>query len=219
VIIVLITKIEEQKKNKKRCSIYVDDEYYCSVDREILKEVNLSEGIISENEFARKMDIINYKTALKAALTMLVRAPRTEKELSLKLRQKGLPDSAIQKAVEYLKGTGYINDEAYAESVIRSSKDIKGCSSNSLYSKLSQKGIDSETIRKKINEADFDEYSSALKAAQKKLQSLKGSSKDKAAKLMSFLFRKGFGMDTCKKVLDSLELQDDDIANFTEFFE
>lgn len=216
----VITKIEEQKKNKKRCSVFLDGEYYCSIDREILKEVNIYEGMsIDEYEFNSKMEIINYKSALKSALSMLVRAPRTESELVSKLRQKDYPESAIEKVVEYLKGAGYINDEAYAESMIRGLKDNKGCSRRSLYSKLSQKGIKGDIIQQKLEDGAVDEFDTALKAALQKLHNLKGDKRDKFTKLYAFLFRKGYGSEVARRVISELNLEADGASNFSEFFE
>lgn len=216
----LITKIEEQKKNKKKCNIFIDGEYYCSIDADIIKEVNIYEGMnIMEQELNKKIEVMNYKSTLKSALSMLMRAPRTENELAKKLKQKDFPDSTIEKVIDYLRSIGYVNDESYAESLIRDSKDNKGCSRRSLYYKLCQKGIDSKIIQQKLEEADIDEFDSALRTAIKKASSLKGNKRDKAKKLYSFLIRKGFGMEVCSKVISELKLEDDDTSNFTEFCE
>ncbi|MGE5629810.1 MAG: regulatory protein RecX [Caulobacteraceae bacterium] len=206
----IITKIEEQKKNKKRCSIFVDGEYYGSVDKDILQEVNFSEGMnIPDDEFNQKMEIIQYKSALKTALSMLVRSSRTENEIGKKLTEMDFPEAVIEKVLCYLKEIGYINDESYAESLIRYTKDTAGCSRRNLFYKLSQKGIDNEIILQKLDESGIDEYASALKAAEKKAASIKGSRREKRAKLYNFLFRKGFGMDVCSKVISELQLEDD----------
>lgn len=207
----VITKIKEQNNNKKRCSIYVDGEYCCSADKDILLEVKLSEGmVLSQNAFNEKMGEINYKSALKAALSMLARSSRTENELVKKLREKDFPETAIQEVVKYLETIGYINDEAYAENLIKSTKDISGSSRKRLYYKLARKGISNEIIKQKLEEAGIDEYDSALRAAAKKASVLKGSVREKRAKLYNFLFRKGFSVEVCSKVLSELKLEEDD---------
>jgi regulatory protein len=205
----IITKIEEQKKNKKRCSIFVDGEYYGSADKDVLQEVNFSEGLnITQDEFNQKMEIIQYKSALKTALSMLVRSSRTVNEIAKKLSGMDIPEAVTEKVICYLKEIGYLNDENYAESLIRYSKDTAGCSRRNLFYKLSQKGIENEVIQQKLDEAGIDEYASALRAAEKKAAGLKGGKREKAAKLYSFLFRKGFGMDICSKVISELQLED-----------
>ena len=204
-----ITKIEEQKKNNKRCSIYIDGEYHSSVDREILEELSLYEGIeLNENEFNQKLEIIQYKSALRAALYMLTRSSKTESQIRKRLKEKQHPDGAIDSALDYLREIGYINDESYTESFIRSAKDISGASRRSLYYKLAGKGVDAEIIRKKLEEAEIDDYASAQKVAQKKAAALKGNRREKASKLMNFLYRKGYSMEICRRAIAELDLEE-----------
>jgi len=107
-----------------------------------------------------------------------------------------------------LKEIGYINDESYTESFISTMKETAGASRRSLYYKLAAKGVDSEVIQQKLEEADVDDYASALKAAQKKISGLKGDKKEKASKLLSYLYRKGFGMEVCRRIIDELDLDE-----------
>lgn len=204
----IITKIEEQQKNKKRCSIFIDGEYHSSIDKDILGELSLSEGMeLNSDEFNQKLEIIQYKSALRAALYMLARSAKTENEIKKKLKEKQHSEKAINQALEYLRGIGYINDESYTESFIKNMMDTSGTSSRSLYYKLISKGVDKEVIQDKLEEAEINDYASALKAAQKKAAGLKGDKWEKASKLLNFLYRKGFGMEVCRKVLSELDLE------------
>lgn len=204
-----ITKIEEQKKNSKKYNIYVDGEYYNSIDKEILEEINLVAGVeLIEDEFNLKMEIVQYKSALRSAFYMLARSSKTEIELKRKLKEKQYPEKAVNQVLDYLKSIGYINDGNYAESFIGIMKNSAGTSSRSLYYKLAGKGIDSDVIEQKLQEAELDDYSSALKAAQKKLSGLSGDKREKASKLLGFLYRKGFGMEVCRRVIEELKLED-----------
>ncbi|KUO75305.1 MAG: hypothetical protein APF77_12945 [Clostridia bacterium BRH_c25] len=204
-----ITKIEEQKKNKKRYSIFIDGEYHSSIDKEILEELNFREGMeLNQDEFDKKMDIIQYKSALRAALYMLARSSKTESDITKRLKEKQHSETAIKQVLQYLKEIGYINDESYTESFISTMKETAGASRRSLYYKLAAKGVDSEVIQQKLEEADVDDYASALKAAQKKISGLKGDKKEKASKLLSYLYRKGFGMEVCRRIIDELDLDE-----------
>ncbi len=204
-----ITAIEEQKKNNKRCNIYIDGEYYCSVDKEILEELNFSKGMeLNQEEFNRKLEIIEYKSALRTALYMLIRSSKTENELKKKLKEKKHSENAINAVLQYLKEIGYINDESYTESYIKNARESAGTSRRSLYYKLAGKGVDSEVIQQKLEEAEIDDFASAMKAAEKKAVGLKGDKRQKAAKLLNFLYRKGFGMEVCRKVIEELDLDE-----------
>jgi regulatory protein len=205
-----ITAIEEQKKNSKKLNIYIDGEYHSSVDTEIFDELGLSEGMeLSPLEFNEKMEKMQYKSALRTALYMLMRSSKTEGEIRKRLKEKKYSVEAIDSVLQYLKEIGYINDESYTENFIRSNTDSPGVSKRSIYYKLAGKGIDIEVVRQKLEEAEIDDYGAALKAAQKKEAGLKGSRKEKASKLLSFLYRKGFGAEVCRKVIEELDLNDD----------
>ena len=205
-----ITGIEQQKKNTKRYNIYIDGEYRCSVEDDILQELNLSKDMeLNELEFNHTLEIIQYKGALRAALYMLARAPKTEMEIEKSLSDKQHDPKAIKKVLEYLKEIGYINDESYTESYIRSIKDTAGTSRRSIYQKLAAKGVDKEIIQQEIDKAEIDDYASALSAAKKKISSLKGSSREKKLKLLNYLYRKGFGIDDCKRAAEDI-LQEED---------
>ncbi|MGI6586887.1 MAG: hypothetical protein GX301_04345 [Gracilibacteraceae bacterium] len=205
-----ITKIEQQIKNIKRYNIYIDGEYRFSVESDILQELCLSEGMeLNETEFNKTLETIQYKGALRAALYMLARASKTEKEIERRLCEKQHDSKAIKRAVQYLKKIGYINDESYAESYIRAIKGTTGASRRSIYQKLFSKGIDKEIIKQKLDEAEMDDYESAAIAARKKAPYLKGSSREKRIKLLNFLYRKGFGIDACIKAAEELGFDED----------
>ncbi len=204
-----ITKIEDQKKNNKRCNIYIDGEYHSSIDKEILEELKLCEGTeLNADEFNQKLEIIQYKSALRAALYILTRSSKTEKEIKKRLKEKQHPEKAISLVLEYLREIGYVNDESFTESFIRSAKDTTGTSKRTLYYKLANKGVDNEIIQQKLEEAEIDDYASALKAAQKKAASIKGDKRERASKLLSFLYRKGYSMDVCRRVITDLDLEE-----------
>jgi SOS response regulatory protein OraA/RecX len=82
-------------------------------------------------------------------------------------------------------------------------------SRRSLFYKLAGKGIDKAVIEQKLDEAEIDDFASAVNAAEKKLGSLKGAKKEKTAKLFSFLYRKGFDIELCRRVMDKLDLEEE----------
>lgn len=205
-----ITKIEEQNKNKSKYNLYLDGEFYSSIDKEILEEMSFFEGMeLRENELEEKMEIIQYKSALRTSFHILARASKTELELRRKLKEKRYTEKTISQVLDYLRSIGYIDDSSYAESFIGSMKSGNGTSSRSLYYKLAGKGIDSEVIEQKLQDAEIDDYASALNAAQKKLPALKGDKREKTSKLLGFLFRKGFGADVCRRVIEELQLEEE----------
>ncbi|MDF2520067.1 MAG: recX [Clostridia bacterium] len=205
-----ITDITQQKKNKDFFNIFVDGEYYCSLDDESIYNMKLKIGTEVDAELLTKTAAHSaYKKALNYSLTLLGRYSKTEKELARKLKEKEYDSETIDKVINKLKELGYINDEMYVEAFIRSKKS-GGSTVNKkvLYNKLMQKGIAREIVEKCLNSEEIDEYDIAMKAAQKKLKNLKGTEREKKSKLYAYLYGKGFEYDTCSKVVNNIEVME-----------
>lgn len=203
-----ITNITPQKKNKNFYNIFVDDEFFCSLDDESIYHMKLKIGIeINEDALKKASAESAYKKALNYSLNLLGRYYKTKQELKKKLKEKEYESDIIAAVIEKLEDLGYLNDENYAEAFVRSKKETsQGLNRKTLYNKMLMKGLDRELIQESLEKADIDEYENALKAAEKKLKNLKGNKHEKKAKLYSYLYSKGFDYETCSKVLNNIEI-------------
>lgn len=99
----IITKIEEQKRNKDRVNIYIDDEYAFSLSREVLiKEgIKLKEKVdIEKIKKAAKED--NYMKCKSAALRIIERTHKTEKEIRERLLKREYDIETINRTISFL---------------------------------------------------------------------------------------------------------------------
>jgi regulatory protein len=207
---VKITSITAQKRNKCFYNIHIDDEYFCSLDDETIYYMKLKEGMEVDAELLMKASKESaYKKAMNYALNLLSKYYKTKQELIKKLKEKGYEEDTIKAVIERLEELGYIDDQQFVDIFIRSKQDTsQGLNKRTLYNKLIQKGVDKELAKQSIEAVDIDEYENAMEAAQKKLNSLKGSLKDKKLKLYNFLRYKGFDYETCSKVINNLNLDE-----------
>ncbi len=205
-----ITAITPQKRNKEFYNIFIDGEFFCSIDDVSVYTMKLEEGIEVDAKLLEKTAIQSaYRKALNYSLHLLARYYKTKHELIQKLKEKEYKDDTISSVIEKLKELGYINDEMFVENYIRSKQGSnQTINKKTLYNKLLQKGIDKELIQNSLESADIDEYDIAMKAVEKKLKSLKGSAKEKKVKLYSFLYSKGFEYETCSRIIDSIEINE-----------
>jgi regulatory protein len=203
-----ITAITPQKRNKNFYNIHIDYEYYCSVDDETIYHMKLKEDMEVDAELLMKASIEgSYKKALNYSLNMLAKSYKTKSEIVKKLKDKEYNENTIKAVLEKLEEYGYLNDKQYVDAFIRSKQDTsQGLNKRTLYNKLLQKGVDKELIQESLEHSEIDEYQNALLSAQKKLRSLKGNTRDKKAKLYSFLLYKGFQYEICNKVLENIEI-------------
>jgi len=121
-----ITKIEQQKKNKSRYSIFINEEYSFSVSEDAVVKYSLAKNMELDDDFLE--DILKAEEQNKAnsyGLKLLSYRGRSEKEIRDKMREKGYELEIVEKTTEFLKEYDYINDSVFAENFIKDRINIK----------------------------------------------------------------------------------------------
>ena len=203
----IITKIELQKKNKDRASIYIDDEFAFGVHVNVVYDLGLKKGM--EIDEALKEEILSKEEAKQARLyasKLIGYRPRCESEVRRKMTEKGYEESVIDDTVAYLKEYNFLNDTEFTRYYIESKLDKKFGLNRIKYG-LSSMGISRTIIDEVIAEYhdQVDEYTTALSLAEKRLSTLQDDDyRKKYNKLAGFLSRKGYSSDVVYSVLREL---------------
>lgn len=204
-----ITKIENQKRNRDRYSIYIDGEYSFGVYENVLIKYRLSKGMIVEDDFLR--DVLKkeeQECANNYALRLLNFKMRTENEVKRRMREKEYTEDIIENTTDYLKELNYINDEDYARKFIMDKSSLNNMGKERIKRELYMKGVDPEMTKREIEDIiDSDEeYEKAMEIAIKKVTTTyKNDDKNaKYRKLGGFLQRRGYSMDIVMKILKEI---------------
>jgi regulatory protein len=201
----IITRMEVRGKSK--VNIYLDDEYSFFLSPKEVHQLDLTEGDEVPDSFYDSVveKIILPKAKLKA-LSLLKLTDRTETELRNKLSDVGFTQNIVDKAVQYVAGYGYLNDERLAAAYVRTRKNVK--SKLVIKMDLLQKGVDAKTIELAFLEeynTDDDQEDPELvaikKAIAKKVRSQEDMDFDAKQKLIASLYRKGFNISKIKQVI------------------
>lgn len=206
----VITKIEEQK-NKKRVNIFVDNAFFCGLNKETAILFRLKENSeIDENTLKNAIFESEVKSAFEKAIDYISSRIHTKKELFDKLFKKGFEKKVIDSAIFKLEEYNYVNDELFAKTFVQENYKY---SKKMLENKLKQKGVSSEIISN-VLELNTDEKEEELCEKQlKKLLKSKNKndfSKEELQKIYMLLFRKGFEFDLIKKVCRKVLVQNFD---------
>ena len=200
-----ITRIEEI--DKKRCKIYIEQEFAFAIYKGEIKEYKIKENEIIEDKIYHtiKKEILP-KRAKKRCLNLLQKRPYTERKLREKLEEGYYTEDIINEAIEYVKSFHYIDDYEYACRYIFYHKESE--TKKKMEEKLMIKGIDYVTI----SEAFADSYSDdealnmEMEQAQKLLQKKKyvpeNADWKEKQKIYAFLFRKGITSSVIKKAME-----------------
>jgi len=201
----LITKIEPQKRNKRRRSIFVDGAFYCGVDEDTLLNFGLR---INDEIDSRTLDQVKefdeFVYAKKLAYDYLSYQPRTVSEIEKKLKTKEISPDTIHKTVEHLRRLGLLNDAEFASQLIASKLSRKPVGKKILLQKLYQKGV-----KKNISEEVISRIVTPEREKEFALQNFKkiypkirhNDNITQRRKIFQFLARRGFDFEIINEVI------------------
>lgn len=194
-----ITKIEQQKKNKKRYSVFIDNEFKFGMIGEDVLFFKLKEGMeIDEKKYEYILENVILTEAKDKAIRFLGYRPRTKKEMYNKLCTYEYPENVIESVMALLEQYGYINDFHYAETYIKEKTGLKNEGLYKIKYDLKYKGISQDLIERALAEFSYNPLNSILKLINKKLTLNNYDEKDKQ-KVYNYLVRKGFSHEDIKE--------------------
>jgi regulatory protein len=130
-------------------------------------------------------------------LRQLGMAPRSRAQLEKKLRERGCDDEVAKRVLDRMTEVGLIDDEAYAEMLVRSKQASRGLARRALAHELRKHGIDDDLAEEALGEVGAaQERAKAEELVAKKLRTMHGLSPDvQARRLAGMLARKGYPGD------------------------
>ncbi len=198
-----ITMVQQQKYNKERYSIFLNDEYAFSVSEDVLVKYTLLKGKELDNDFVENILMAEEESKAKsAALRFLGYRMRSKKEISDKLFELGYSDFT-DNIMDFLIENKFVDDREYALCYAKDKMNLKNFGEIRISNELRQKGIDDKTISSVLNELDYrdKEYEMAYKAAEKRVNRSYKNHDDRYRKMYGFLVRRGYSIDITKRVL------------------
>jgi len=208
-----ISRIESQKKNQKRISVFLDGEFAFGLDQETFFRFGLKKGdILNKKKLNQILDSEKKIKVKNAALNFLSYRARSEKEIKDRLKRKGYSRKLIDEVISDLKRLNFLNDYQFALNWIKDRLDHKPRGEKLLRAELLKLGIKEEFIEKSLEEAypKNNEKEIALGVLRKRKKRYENLESRLAKKRMSdFLLRRGFSYEVVKEVLeDFFETED-----------
>lgn len=205
-----ITKLEVQKKNPARVSVYVDGEFALGVYGDVVLEYGLAVGRQVSAEYleqVKKSDVL--MSAKTRALAYLAHRARTKHEVRNKLKRSGVDDETSDRVLKRLDELGYLDDKSYARDYVRSRINNRGYGPQRIRSELVRRGIAPELADTAVEEgfAELDLLDAARSHAQKKWSTLRREPDPgkRRRKLVGYLLRRGFDYETVYRVVEECE--------------
>jgi regulatory protein len=135
-----------------------------------------------------------YAVARSIVLRQLTMAPRSRAQLEKKLRDRGCPDDVAEAVLDRMTEVGLVDDQAYAEMVVRSKQEGRGLARRGLAHELRRRGVEDEVAEEALAQVSReDERVAAEELVARRLRSLHGLPPQvQARRLGGMLARKGY---------------------------
>ena len=197
--------------DKKRCKIFIDGEFAFVLYKGELREYDIKSGNeISESVYESINSEVLSKRAKLRAMNLLQKKDYTEKQLRDKLQEGLYSQELIDEAIDYVKSYRYLDDERFARDYITYHMEMR--SRNRILQDLTGKGIRKDVIISIMDElySESEEISGDIETEQiNKLLIKKHFDKDMdykdKQKIMAFLLRRGYTMDSIRRAMDEFE--------------
>ena len=193
-----ITKIAPAIKTAGRYNVFVNEKYAFSLDEAQLVKIGLRKGEeISKERLAELKSESDFGKNYIRAIDLISRRLRSEKEIRDWAFSKNWTKENTEKVIERLYERGFLNDEKFAASFVRSRAILNNYSMRKMKLELHKKGISKEICEKILSESDeFNENAVLVKLIVKKR-----SHYDDERKLIAYLARQGFSYDKIKTAI------------------
>jgi len=140
------------------------------------------------------------------ALNLLSYRPRSIREMTARLQQRGFEGDVIEAVIGFLVEYDFINDEVYAKNWVQCRCKAKPMGKARLRMEMQQKGLNRGTIDRALALlAPDEEYNMALSLAEKKIQ--RQPTSRNMEKIKTFLYRRGFAPELILRIIKELECQ------------
>ena len=201
-----ITQINIQTKNKKRCNIFVDGEFFVAVSVETVLKNRLKVGqFIDAKDLQQVVEENDRSEAFSKSLDYVSKSLKTKRQVKDYLIRKGYSEEIAWYCVDKLKEYKFIDDKEYSKRYIESVSKNQGKRLTEY--KLMMKGVRREDVESAYLETDIDANLNAKNVAEKYLKN-KTIDKEMLAKTYRYLIGRGFSYEQASFAIKSFEKED-----------
>lgn len=196
--------IKHQRGRGNKVHLLLDDEYVITTDINFWLDHYIADGTeIDEEQWQELVEGINHKKALNKCADLLSRREHSVKELRTKLLRT-VDEVSADKAINRYLEAGYLDDEHFCESLVEYLFNVKKYSTAHVRQECYKRGVDSDIIRRVIDDFEIDNTDTIVELITKKYVS-KLEQENGREKVIAALQRKGFSYSDIKSAFYRLE--------------
>lgn len=199
--------------NKKKYKVELDGQLAFVLYKSELASYHIEKDHeLSQETYDKILEEILTPRAKRYVMHLLMKSDKTEYEIYRKLKEHGYPSVATEKAVDYVKSYGYVDDERYVKNYVE--LHSQKMSRRQVEWKLREKGIEKELIDLVWEECEKPDEAELLRQlVRKKIGSKRNLNDKEIQKTAAFLYRKGFQGNIVWEIIREFSGQDEEISD------
>lgn len=199
-----ISKIEPQKKNKKRSTIYINGNFAFGLSNEILLKSDLHEGDPIDEDIIQNVLLEQEKQRIRErALRILAYRKRSVEELKTRLLKIGFDKDLVSEIIEGFVRDSVLNDDDFTEAFVADYTNLKPKGNIFISRELAKKGISQQAIQNALRMRDENQIVKDF--LQKKLSHFNLKNPRDRQKILRRLLSRGFTPRVVYGLLDNHE--------------
>ncbi len=201
-----ITSITAQTKNKKRCNLFIDGEFFAGVSLETVMKERLKVGLEIDQKSLADIVLSNDRVeAIEKAVQYCSKTLKTKRQVKTYLLGKGYSEDIVWHCIDKLVEYNLINDQEYAKRYLETTSKTQG--KRLAEYKLMMKGVKKDDISIVYDDLEIPSNENAKNIAVKYLKN-KEITKENLAKTYRYLISRGFSYEDASYALSSFKEED-----------
>lgn len=213
-----VTKVEPGRFKKELVTVFFGPEFHLKLHKEVAARYGLAEGAeVPEEKLTEIKAAGDRKEATEYALLFLSYRPRSEKEMSERLKRKGYEPETVAAVIEDLKGMNLINDVQVAKDMAESRLKSRLLGDQRVRQDLIRKGFDKDTAEEAVRGLTADEQAGDIPdederayqaLVRRRKQIREADYRTLHRRLFGYLSRRGFSYDTIERALQRFKREE-----------
>ncbi len=204
----IITAITAQVKNKKRCNLFIDGEFFAGISFETVLKERLKVGQeVDQKDLADIILASDRVEAVEKAVEYCSKTLKTKKQVKTYLLGKGYSEDIVWHTIDKLIEYNLINDMEYAKRYLETTSKTQG--KRLAEYKLMMKGLKKEDVSIVYDDLEISSNENAKVVAEKYLRN-KEQTKENLAKTYRYLISRGFSYEDATFALSAFRNGEDD---------
>jgi regulatory protein len=142
-------------RREGRVAVHVDDVFVAAVGASVIVRHGLFVGLeLTDAQLASLRADASAERILTDAYRLLAHRARSRAELTLRLRDKGHDETAVQVVIDKLSGEGLVDDQAFAAAFVADKRRLAGWGAGRIARELERLGVAPGLVQAALPQTD-----------------------------------------------------------------